>query len=232
MSQPLSSSSIPKVIRNESRPCVIVLLLNNWEISFVIVRILAHSEGCRYDDVNRATQRLHSHLASLLRPQRPTQSSMDTRDNDDHNDNNMQAENTTPAQPTAPAEIEMQDLDDSTVESSTSTPLNASTTSLASSLSERTGLRRTRVEDDHDDERDRRHPSERVGSPLNSPPSLQSSSSLSALHTAESASTSYTSGPPSFSGQLPASSNSAAPASSGPFRFFQHISCPPSTAST
>ncbi|KAF7768358.1 hypothetical protein Agabi119p4_7601 [Agaricus bisporus var. burnettii] len=148
---------------------------------------------------------------------------MDTRDNDDHNDNNMQAENTTPAQPVAPAEIEMQDLDDSTVESSTSTPLNASTTSLASSLSERTGLRRTRVEDDHDDERDRRHPSERVGSPLNSPPSLQSSSSLSALHTAESASTSSTSGPPSFSGQLPASSNSAAPASSGPFRFFQHM---------
>lgn len=121
------------------------------------------------------------------------------------------------------AEVEMLPLDDSSrlngsdvVDGeSHATPRDASaseipplsSTLLSQFSPERTGTRRTRVEDDHDDERDRRHPSHRISSPSHP------------LNTASPSSSQPTSIPtdtgPGLSGL--ASFNSR------PFRFFQHM---------
>lgn len=61
-------------------------------------------------------------------------------------------------------------------------PAPPSTSALSrttpSSASQRTSIRRNRVEDDHDDERDRRHPSERLGSPSRPANTIQQPSNL------------------------------------------------------
>lgn len=165
----------------------------------------------------------------------------------------MQVEQLTALEPAADSgEIEMQPFDDSTLdlmtgmESTTSTPattvpatpLSESSFPSSTSLplpthleSRRTSMRRARVEDDHDDERDRRHPSQRLGSP--SHPSNTSAPQSSA---SPSSSTQATTTPPhplgvpgflDLLGQSPGPSNATAAVPSAfnsrPFRFYQHM---------
>jgi len=98
-------------------------------------------------------------------------------------------------------------------------PLSTSTLSreTSSSASQRTSVRRTRVEDDHDDDRDRRHPSERLSSPSHSTDTTQQSNSLAST-------------PLQTSSHAPESTAHAAqhlstPGNSrlNPFHFFRHI---------
>jgi len=80
----------------------------------------------------------------------------------------------------------------------------------SSSASQRTSVRRTRVEDDHDDDRDRRHPSERLSSPSHSANTTQQPNSLAST-TPEST--------------AHATQHLSTPGNSrlNPFHFFRHI---------
>lgn len=92
-----------------------------------------------------------------------------------------------------------------------SQPPSLDLTSLSQPSPQRTSTRRTRVEDDHDDERDRRHPSQRLGSP---------SHPLNPINTPIPSSSRSTSSIPTETGLNPSGLPSS---NSRPFRFFQHM---------
>ncbi|KXN84339.1 hypothetical protein AN958_12754 [Leucoagaricus sp. SymC.cos] len=135
------------------------------------------------------------------------------------NEVEMQAPNTAPESTTTstdgarPTPMSLSGLESP---SDASAFASSSQTSLPiSSAAPRTGVRRARVEDDHDGERDRRHPSERVGSPSHPSNATQSSfQSFNNINPTSPAEMFTSSGPPS--GPSLASGPSAGPATAAP----------------
>jgi len=161
---------------------------------------------------------------------------MDIREHPDHDsagegaDEQMQME-TDPASDTTRYEIQMPeggaDFNDIGASDTQHTSINVtvpahSTTSTlssetSSSALQRTSVRRNRVEDDHDDDRDRRHPSERLSSPSRSANATQQPNPpvSTPLHISP-----HTSEP-----TAPAAQHLSTPGNShlNPFHFFRHI---------